>query len=49
MAKPEARYAVVPQRFKNWTLLRLLPVKMFDAQIAKLLGLTKATKGGLPS
>src|SRR6202030_1952693 len=24
-AKPKARYAVIPQRFKNWTLPRLLP------------------------
>ena len=48
-AKPKARYAVVPQRFKNWTLPRLLPVRMLDAQLAKMLGLTKATKGGLPS
>jgi len=30
-AKPKARYAVVPQRFKNWTLPRLLPTKMLDA------------------
>ncbi|HEY4709602.1 MAG TPA: SDR family NAD(P)-dependent oxidoreductase [Candidatus Acidoferrales bacterium] len=41
-AKPKARYAVVPQRFKNWTLARLLPVRMLDAQLAKLLGLAKA-------
>jgi NAD(P)-dependent dehydrogenase (short-subunit alcohol dehydrogenase family) len=40
-AKPKARYAVVPQRFKNWTLPRLLPVRMLDAQLAKLLGFTK--------
>jgi NAD(P)-dependent dehydrogenase (short-subunit alcohol dehydrogenase family) len=40
-AKPKARYAVVPQRFKNWTLPRLLPVRILDAQLAKLLGLTK--------
>jgi NAD(P)-dependent dehydrogenase (short-subunit alcohol dehydrogenase family) len=40
-AKPKARYAVVPQRFKNWTLPRLLPARMLDAQLAKLLGLTK--------
>src|ERR1022692_2337205 len=43
-AKPKARYAVVPQRFKNWTLPRLLPARMVDAQLAKLLGLTKATQ-----
>jgi hypothetical protein len=40
-AKPKARYAVVPQRFKNWTLPRLLPARMLDAQLAKLLGLTR--------
>ena len=40
-AKPKARYAVVPQSFKNWTLPRLLPAKMLDAVLAKQLGLTK--------
>ena len=40
-AKPKARYAVVPQRFKNWTLPRLLPARMLDAQLAKLLGFIK--------
>src|ERR1700693_2117064 len=40
-AKPKARYAVVPQRFKNWTLPRLIPVRMLDAGLAKALGLTK--------
>src|ERR1700675_1454470 len=34
-AKPKARYAVIPQRFKNWILPRLLPVRMVDAQLAK--------------
>jgi len=41
-ANAKARYAVVPQRFKNWTLPRLLPVRMLDAQLAKLFGLTKS-------
>jgi NAD(P)-dependent dehydrogenase (short-subunit alcohol dehydrogenase family) len=40
-AKPKARYAVVPQRFQNWTLPRLIPVRMLDAGLAKALGLTK--------
>jgi hypothetical protein len=40
-AKPKARYAVIPQRFKNWTLPRLLPARMLDTQLAKALGLTK--------
>ena len=40
-AKPKARYAVVPQRFKNWTLPRLLPTRMLDAYLAKQMGLTK--------
>jgi NAD(P)-dependent dehydrogenase (short-subunit alcohol dehydrogenase family) len=39
--KPKTRYAVVPQRFKNWTMPRLLPARMLDAHLAKLLGLTK--------
>jgi NAD(P)-dependent dehydrogenase (short-subunit alcohol dehydrogenase family) len=41
VAKPKARYAVIPQRFKNWTLPRLLPTKMLDAELAKQMGLTK--------
>jgi hypothetical protein len=39
--KPKARYAVIPQCFKNWTLPKLLPARMLDARLAKLLGLTK--------
>jgi Short-chain dehydrogenases of various substrate specificities len=39
--KPKARYAVVPQRFKNWTLPRLLPTRIFDAWLAKQMGLTE--------
>jgi NAD(P)-dependent dehydrogenase (short-subunit alcohol dehydrogenase family) len=38
-AKPKARYAVVPQRFKNWTLPRLLPTRMLDSYLAKQMGL----------
>jgi NAD(P)-dependent dehydrogenase (short-subunit alcohol dehydrogenase family) len=40
-ARPKARYAVVPQRFKNWTLPRLLPTRMLDAYLAKQMKLTK--------
>jgi NAD(P)-dependent dehydrogenase (short-subunit alcohol dehydrogenase family) len=40
-AKPKARYAVVKQRFKNWTLPRLLPARMLDAVVAKQLGFIK--------
>lgn len=40
-AKPKARYAVVPHRFKNWTLPRRLPTRMLDAAMAKQMGLTK--------
>jgi NAD(P)-dependent dehydrogenase (short-subunit alcohol dehydrogenase family) len=39
--KPKARYAVIPQRFKNWTLPRLLPTRMLDLGLAKQLGLKK--------
>ncbi|HTB60938.1 MAG TPA: SDR family NAD(P)-dependent oxidoreductase [Polyangia bacterium] len=41
-AKPKARYAVIPQRFRNWTLPRLLPARTLDAVFAKQLGLKKA-------
>jgi NAD(P)-dependent dehydrogenase (short-subunit alcohol dehydrogenase family) len=46
-AKPKARYAVIPQRFKNWTLPRFLPTRMLDAVFAKQLGL-KGRSHGLP-
>lgn len=39
--RPKARYAVVPQRFKNWTLPRALPTRWLDALISKQLGLHK--------
>jgi NAD(P)-dependent dehydrogenase (short-subunit alcohol dehydrogenase family) len=41
-AKPKAHYAVIKQRFKNWTLPRLLPTRMLDVVLAKQLGLTKS-------
>jgi hypothetical protein len=37
-AKPKTRYAVVPQRFRNWTLPRLLPSRMVDDAIAEQMG-----------
>src|SRR6202161_118445 len=40
-AKPKARYAIIKQRFKNWTLPRLLPARMLDAIVAKQLGFIK--------
>ena len=40
-AKPKTRYAVVPQRFKNWTLPRLLPDRMVDHAIANQMGFLK--------
>jgi NAD(P)-dependent dehydrogenase (short-subunit alcohol dehydrogenase family) len=40
-AKPKARYAVIKQRFKNWTLPRLLPARMLDSVVAKQLGFVK--------
>ena len=39
--KPKARYAIIPQRFKNWTLPRLLPARMLDAEFAKQMKLRK--------
>jgi NAD(P)-dependent dehydrogenase (short-subunit alcohol dehydrogenase family) len=40
-AKPKARYAVIKQRFKNWTLPRLLPARLLDSVVAKQLGFIK--------
>lgn len=36
--KPKTRYAIVRQRFKNWTLPGLLPDRMVDDAIAKQMG-----------
>jgi NAD(P)-dependent dehydrogenase (short-subunit alcohol dehydrogenase family) len=41
-ARPKARYTVIKQRFKNWTLPRLLPTRMLDAVVAKQLGFIKS-------
>src|SRR5271168_2826833 len=38
-AKPRTRYAVVPRRFANWTLPRLLPARVVDRFIGKNFGL----------
>ena len=38
---PKARYAIVPQKFRNWTLPRLLPSRFLDRMMAKQLGFTK--------
>jgi len=40
--KPKARYAVIKQRFKNWTLPRILPARMLEAVMAKQLGFVKS-------
>ncbi len=39
---PRTRYAVVPQRLKNWTLPRLLPKRTVDKIIGKQFGLSAA-------
>ena len=38
--KPKVRYAAVPQRFKNWTIPKLLPKRLLDRAIGKQMGLT---------
>ncbi|GAB4214674.1 MAG: SDR family NAD(P)-dependent oxidoreductase [Roseiflexaceae bacterium] len=40
--RPRARYAVVPQQLLNWTLPRLLPVRLLDRLFARRLGLRPA-------
>jgi NAD(P)-dependent dehydrogenase (short-subunit alcohol dehydrogenase family) len=39
--KPRARYAVLRNRFVNWTLPLLLPKRVLDRVIARALGLTR--------
>jgi len=41
VSKPKARYAVVPQKFKNWTIPMLLPTRLVDRFIGKQFGLLK--------
>jgi short-subunit dehydrogenase len=41
-ARPRVRYAVVPHRFKNWTLPMLLPKRLLDKIISKRLGMVSA-------
>ena len=37
--KPKTHYALVPKKFKNWTVPRLLPHRMLDRMIGKGVGL----------
>ena len=39
--RPKLRYAVVPQRFRNWTLPRLLPKRWVDHMIGRQSGLLR--------
>ncbi len=39
--KPKVRYAVVPEKFVNWTLPSLLPKRTIDGIMAKRFGLTR--------
>lgn len=38
---PKVRYLIVPNKFKNWTLPRLLPTRTVDKFIGKAIGLLK--------
>lgn len=38
-SRPKTRYAYVPQRWKNWTIPRLLPDRIIDRMIKKMMGL----------
>lgn len=41
IAHPKVRYAVVSKPFLNWTLPRLLPKRIVDKKISRMLGLEK--------
>ena len=38
---PRARYAIIPRKFQNWTLPRILPARVIDAAVAKQMGLRR--------
>ncbi len=42
--RPKVRYAVVPQRFKNWTVPMLLPKRLLDRLIGQQTGLLASRK-----
>ena len=42
--QPRFRYAIVPGRFSNWTLPKLLPARTVDNLVTKRLGLTRIRK-----
>jgi NAD(P)-dependent dehydrogenase (short-subunit alcohol dehydrogenase family) len=41
VAKPKVRYAVVPNRLKDWTIPMVLPRRLLDRIMAKQLGMAK--------
>ena len=43
-ARPRFRYAIVPQRFMNWSLPRMLPARKVDEIVTKRLGLHRVRK-----
>jgi NAD(P)-dependent dehydrogenase (short-subunit alcohol dehydrogenase family) len=43
-ARPRVRYAVMPQRLKNWTIPGLLPRRLLDRLIGKQIGLIPGKK-----
>ncbi|MEQ9467584.1 MAG: SDR family oxidoreductase [Ekhidna sp.] len=40
-SRPKTRYLIVPGKFKNWTLPRLMPTRTVDKFLGKALGLMK--------
>lgn len=40
-SRPKVRYLIVPGKFKNWTLPRLMPTRVVDKFLGKALGLMK--------
>ena len=38
-ARPKVCTAIVPQRFKNWTIPQLIPMRMLDKLVAQFFGI----------
>jgi NAD(P)-dependent dehydrogenase (short-subunit alcohol dehydrogenase family) len=40
-ARPNVRRAIVPQRFKNWTIPQLIPMRILDKLVAQFFGIKR--------
>ena len=44
--RPKVRYPAIPNRLINWTLPRLIPMKLLDVLVARFMGIKKKGANG---